>query len=166
MVITTSLQLWLLHFWLLKFWFFDLLTELNNQTFGLFFKKEFGVFYYMNYGLFENVPMLTLSLKDSLLDLKLTAQFFFFFLQNPVDFVLPHSGIDHKICVDFFKGPDISPVSDCFFWLETHEGLSSHLCFNNFSMIYLIVIIVSFLFGTICTHYIWRFKSHGKLSGN
>ena len=65
--------------------------------------------------------------------------FFFFFLQNPMDFVLPPSGIDHKICVDFFKWPDISPVSDCFFCLETHKGLSSHLCFNNFSMIYLIV---------------------------
>lgn len=37
------------------------------------------MFYYMNYGLFENVPMLDLSLKDSLLDLQLTAQFFFFF---------------------------------------------------------------------------------------
>ena len=107
--------------------------------FGLFFKKEFGMFYYMNYGLFENVPMLDLSLKDSLLDLQLTAQFFFFFIQNPMDFVLPPSGIDHKICVDFFKWPDISPVSDCFFCLETHKGLSSHLCFNNFSMIYLIV---------------------------
>ena len=39
------------------------------------------MFYYMNYGLFENVPMLDLSLKDSLLDLQLTAQFFFFFFR-------------------------------------------------------------------------------------
>lgn len=69
MLITTSLQLWLLHFLLFKFWFFDLLTELSNQTFDLFFKKEFGVFYYVNYGLFENVPMLNLYLKNSLLDL-------------------------------------------------------------------------------------------------
>lgn len=73
----------------------------------------------------------------------------FFLLQNPVDFVLPSSGVDHKICVSFFKWPDISPVSDCFFCLDTHEGLSSHLCFNNFSMIYLVDYCIIFVWDNM-----------------
>lgn len=42
-------------------------------------------------------------------------------------------------CVDFLEQSDISPVSNCFFCLDTYESLFLHLCFNNFTRIYLSV---------------------------
>lgn len=51
--------------------------------------------------------------------------------------------------------------------LDSHKSLP-HICvlITSLGFILVLIIIISFLFWTTCTHYIWRFKSHGRHSRN
>lgn len=140
-------------------------TGLNNPIVGLvffFFKKDSWVFYYIRYCVFENVHVLTLFLKDKL---AYHSHLTFFFLR--ILWTLLYCLLALSIfCGDFWEQSDISPICDCFFCLDAHESLP-YICVLITSLEFILVlIIISCLFWTTCTHYIWRFKSYGKHSRN
>lgn len=113
-------------------------TGLNNPIVGLvffFFKKDSWVFYYIRYCVFENVHVLTLFLKDKL---AYHSHLTFFFSQNPVDFAILSSGIEYFLW-RFLRTIWHLPNLWLLFLSRRPWKSSLHLCFNNFTRIYLSV---------------------------